>query len=63
MKDKNYEILIGHSTSLAIDSRTGKFYEYDPLQNPNTRKINDFLAMSSLIRLTHYDRKNNISKN
>ena len=54
MKNK-YEILISDSSSLAIDSKTWKIYKYDPKKNPNSRKINEFLAMSPQINTTHYE--------
>ena len=56
MKNK-YEILIGNSTSLAIDSKTGDFYKYDTMKNPNKKEINQFSAMSSIINFTRYQYK------
>lgn len=52
-----YEILIGNSTSLAIDSKTGKFYKYDPMKNPNKKEINQFSAMSPQINFIKYQYK------
>ena len=52
-----YEILIGNSTSLAIDSKTGNLYKYDPMKNPNKKEINAFSAMSSQINFTRYQYK------
>ena len=56
MKNK-HEIIIGNSSSLAIDSKTWKVYKYDPLKNPNSREVNEILAMSPYISFTRYEYK------
>lgn len=35
--------------SLAISSKTGKVFEYDPLLNPKSRKMNDVVVMHALM--------------
>ncbi len=52
-KSGKIDIKLAESTSLAVDSRTGKFTSYNPNLNPESKKIIESMAMMpGLLNLT-----------